>query len=346
MGAIRFRRSIKIAPGLRLNVGKKSIGLSAGVTGARYSVSSSGRRTRTVGIPGTGVSYVSSRTGSGQRQASAGPVPSRAEVSAAIPKAGFFASASEKGYREGLIAYVAGDAPSAAAAFENVAASDPSIVSAHLFAAMSTDRDVEPERHIRSLEAVVSSDAEFPDKYMKKFLREGVVALAMTVKITDLIEAQVPVDQTGASLALAEAYQRTGRLEEAIGLVQQLNDANPTDSAIQLSLADLLVADSDFDGVVELTASARNDDDLSDALVHMRAAALFAQGHHAAAFDSFKEALAKTANRDPALLAAIRYDRASAYLADGQKAKAKADYERVYASDPTYLDVQERLAAL
>ena len=53
----RFRKSFKIAPGVRVNVGKKSVGISAGVKGARVSVNSSGRKTTTVGIPGTGLSY-------------------------------------------------------------------------------------------------------------------------------------------------------------------------------------------------------------------------------------------------------------------------------------------------
>ena len=51
----RFRKSVKIAPGVRLNIGKKSVGISAGVKGARVSVNSSGRKTTTVGIPGTGL---------------------------------------------------------------------------------------------------------------------------------------------------------------------------------------------------------------------------------------------------------------------------------------------------
>jgi len=53
----RFRKSFKIAPGVRVNVGKKSIGISAGVKGARVSVNSSGRTTKTVSLPGTGLSY-------------------------------------------------------------------------------------------------------------------------------------------------------------------------------------------------------------------------------------------------------------------------------------------------
>ena len=49
----RFRKSIKIAPGVRVNIGKKSTSISFGGKGARYTVSSTGRKTASVGIPYT-----------------------------------------------------------------------------------------------------------------------------------------------------------------------------------------------------------------------------------------------------------------------------------------------------
>lgn len=64
---LRFRKSIKVAPGVKLNVGKKSAGISVGTKGARYSVNSSGRRTTTVGAPGTGLSYTKSHTKSKEK---------------------------------------------------------------------------------------------------------------------------------------------------------------------------------------------------------------------------------------------------------------------------------------
>lgn len=60
---LRFRKSIKVAPGVRVNVGKKSVGVSVGTKGARASINSSGRRTTSVGIPGTGISYVNTYGG-------------------------------------------------------------------------------------------------------------------------------------------------------------------------------------------------------------------------------------------------------------------------------------------
>lgn len=56
---LRFRKSIKVAPGVRVNLGKKSGSVSIGTKGARYTMSSTGKKTTTVGAPGTGLSYVS-----------------------------------------------------------------------------------------------------------------------------------------------------------------------------------------------------------------------------------------------------------------------------------------------
>lgn len=54
---LRFRKSIKIAPGIKLNIGKKSVGLSIGGKHAGVSVNSkTGARAR-VSTPGTGLSY-------------------------------------------------------------------------------------------------------------------------------------------------------------------------------------------------------------------------------------------------------------------------------------------------
>lgn len=103
---LRFRKSVKIAPGVRLNISKKSVGISAGVKGYRKSINSSGRVTTSIGVPGTGVSYVktenlkskkkktvSSRVSSTAAAASssasspaAAPAPAKVQKAAAQPK--------------------------------------------------------------------------------------------------------------------------------------------------------------------------------------------------------------------------------------------------------------------
>lgn len=196
---------------------------------------------------------------------------------------------------------------------------------------------------VRHLEALISSDAAMPDKLQMKYLPPGIVGLTLMGR-TENINAEIPFDSSGATLLLAEHYQVADRLEDAIGLVQQLYEANPSDPVIKLSLADLLMADGDHDGVVEVAAGARNDDELGAALLHLRGAALSALGHQTGALDAFKDALAKP-SRDAELLKVIRYDRALAYEASGQLGRAKQDFERIFAQDPRYLDVRERLTA-
>lgn len=53
----RFRRSIKIAPGIRLNLNSKSTSLRIGPKGLGYTFSSNGKKRVTASIPSTGISY-------------------------------------------------------------------------------------------------------------------------------------------------------------------------------------------------------------------------------------------------------------------------------------------------
>ncbi|MFQ6571473.1 DUF4236 domain-containing protein [Bacillus sp. AF53] len=52
----KFRKSFKVAPGVKVNLSNKGVGMSAGVKGVRVSTGPSGSRITTT-IPGTGLSY-------------------------------------------------------------------------------------------------------------------------------------------------------------------------------------------------------------------------------------------------------------------------------------------------
>jgi len=54
----RFRRSFSLLPGVRVTVTSRGVSASAGRSGARVSVNSHGELTRTLSIPGTGISHV------------------------------------------------------------------------------------------------------------------------------------------------------------------------------------------------------------------------------------------------------------------------------------------------
>lgn len=358
MGSLRFRRSMKLGGGLRFSVSKTGLGLSAGVRGARYSVHTSGRTTRSVGIPGTGVGYVSQSGGGSGRRSRGSPQsrgavapdrsgPTQAQLAALLPKPGLFAGRADRDYYAGVQAYVREDFDAALRAFDAASLADSQVPSAHLFAATCASILERPgEEAIRHLEAVVGSEEPMPDRMQAKYLPLAPGSLTLQVKITDHIQAAAAFDAIGATLALAERYQDTGRLEEAIGLVQQLHDTAPDDPGIRLSLADLLYADGDYEGTLEVASGAANDSDLGVSLLHLRGAAMAALGHTDGALEAFREALSKTADRDPDLLKVVRYDRALTFTSAGQAAKAKADFERIYAVDPTWEDVKERLSSM
>ena len=54
---LRFRKSISLCKGVKLNLSNKSASLSIGKKGIHQSISTTGRTTTSIGIPGTGVSY-------------------------------------------------------------------------------------------------------------------------------------------------------------------------------------------------------------------------------------------------------------------------------------------------
>jgi hypothetical protein len=53
---LRFRRSIRILPGIRVNLGKRGASLSIGAKGAHVTIGH-GKVRETIGLPGTGVSF-------------------------------------------------------------------------------------------------------------------------------------------------------------------------------------------------------------------------------------------------------------------------------------------------
>jgi hypothetical protein len=54
----RFRKSVKLFPGVRVNFSKTGVGFSAGVPGARYTKRADGKNQTTYSLPGTGISHV------------------------------------------------------------------------------------------------------------------------------------------------------------------------------------------------------------------------------------------------------------------------------------------------
>jgi hypothetical protein len=58
MGYLRFRKRVKLLPGVYINLSKTGVGLGAGVPGARVSIGADGKVRRSLGIPGSGFSHI------------------------------------------------------------------------------------------------------------------------------------------------------------------------------------------------------------------------------------------------------------------------------------------------
>lgn len=84
--AIRFRRSMKIMPGVRLNVSKRGGSISVGPRGAKMTLGTSGVRA-TAGLPGSGLS-VTKKLNKSTRQQTSTATPETLSVSVSVDENG------------------------------------------------------------------------------------------------------------------------------------------------------------------------------------------------------------------------------------------------------------------
>lgn len=82
---LNFHKSVKVNDNTKVNLNKKSASVTVGTKGVHHTVSTSGRHTTTVGIPGTGLSYTMSSGGkSGSKSKKRGSSKSGVNVKVVI----------------------------------------------------------------------------------------------------------------------------------------------------------------------------------------------------------------------------------------------------------------------
>jgi tetratricopeptide (TPR) repeat protein len=322
----RIRKSINIAPGVRLNVSKSGIGYSVGVKGYRVTKQVDGRVRRTASLPGTGLSYVTT-SGSSSIPRSANPSPATMHTR----KPGFFAPKGEKQlYR----AVQAKDVD----AMRAIAREHPN----YALAAQTIGGLLEFERDdakgaVELLAPAFATGADpAQDRFISKYLR-----IALRLQLAPGVTVALGVDRSALGLTLSEAYQDVGDLEAAVDVVEQLE---PTTYAA-VSLSELYLLLDRNDDVVELTDGVTNTDDATALLCVFRGVALREQGHFDAARAVFREALASK-KRNPVIRHRAWLERARTYEAEGKRAQARKDLESIMAEDSTYEGLADELAAL
>ncbi|HEX2149396.1 MAG TPA: DUF4236 domain-containing protein [Actinomycetota bacterium] len=317
----RLRKSFKLAPGVRLNVSKSGFGVSAGVPGARYSVHSSGRRTKSVGLPGTGMGWVSTSTSSRSTR-------TRPQKSNAM-KPGVFAPKGEKVLYEA----VRNEDP---AALELIAQQHPE---QSLVAFTLAGFQAEDHQRAREMLGWVFDQATDPSE--TSFVQKYIPQTRARIEVAAGASAELPLSRDAVGLYLAELHQEAGDLDSAIDIVEQLE---PTSYAA-VSLAELYSRSGRYQDVIDLTEGIDNGDDSTALLLVFRGVALREMGFNESALTCFKEAL-RFRSRPAAIRHLALFERSKTYVESGKRAQARKDLERILSEDSAFPGVKEALDSL
>ncbi len=163
----------------------------------------------------------------------------------------------------------------------------------------------------------------------------------MSLEIADGVAVTLPTDKNALGLALAELLQKTGQLDRAVSVVENLE---PT-SIAAVSLAELYADQTRWADILQLTEGVTNEDDATTYLLVQRGHAFREQGLYTAARETLKEAL-RVRSRSAELRLPALVERALTYVAEGKKAMARKDFERVLAEQSDYPGATEALLAL
>ena len=338
----RMRQSIRIAPGIRLNVSARSLGISAGVRGARISVNSrTGVRT-TASVPGTGLSYTTTHSlhaPASPRHPAAG-APARVAPIAPAPQP------PPATHRPGLLAprwhkdLFAALEQGRTSGFEQIAVQHPEArATCMLLDGLAPSAD--PGNDARAEQMLGELWSTGYDPAADEFLRTYAPGASTTIRLTPVLSATVPLCRDAIGLALGELLQEIGNVDDAIPVVEGVTPS--TFAAV--SLADLYDQAHRWNDVVALTDGVPNGDDFCTFLLIQRGVAFRELGFLDAALESFKAALAPR-SRMVALRHLAQIERALTYRDARRMSLARRDLEHILADDSQYPGVRDLLAQL
>jgi tetratricopeptide (TPR) repeat protein len=339
----RFWRRFKIAPGITLNLSKSGGSLSFGPRGAKFTIGRKGPRT-SLGIPGTGLFYTKTY-GSGNKSKKARKKSSH--TLSVLPKdrltLGFFRRLitpdDEEALVDGCRELVLGNEDKAFHHLRNA----KHLADGAFLAGFLAFQKGQLDEAIEYFNAALENYRRL-GRYFSKY---GISAL-MSLPITDHISAHAGPDVRGILLALVEVYQRKKKWNDALECLERLHSLEPDDVLVKLSTAELLMEIGPKEKkicrrILQLSNGVENESEIHAALLLYKAKALRSLGLNEAASDVLTKALRRKKNRSHELLQALRYERAKVYEDLGHKKRAQNELERIYAEDPNFEDVAEKL---
>lgn len=340
----RFRRSVRIAPGVSINLGKRGASVTLGRRGRKVTIGRHGTHT-TIGVPGTGLYHTSYQSHGGRSGARPGRRSGRQRQVVVPPPEGLLAD--EHRLTLGLLKRLvtADDEEAFVDGCRQLLRGNDAAALRHLLKALHLADAAFLAGMISLKKRRFSEAAEYLNRAVglerqlgRLFAKYDIVAV-LGLNITERIRAAVGPHLGGALLALAEAYQRLDREPEALACLERLYKLAPHDPVVRASLTELLLEMADGDErllkrAVAVGEGVKNDSDVHAAILLYKARALAQLDMHVAARDTLTAALRKKKDRSHELLAALHLERAGAYSALGRGKQAETERERAFALDP------------
>ena len=314
--ALRFRKSFKIAPGIKLNVSKRGLGMSAGVKGARIGVNSKGTYS-SYSIPGTGISsfeYHKSPTTktSGQNVTSTSTVTDDVPVRTITTK-----------HKDNTTWWILGNG----------------LLLLVLF----------PVGVITTIGSIVYYyiNKDKPETLAKKNIGQGirnVKAGNFPEAIPELTKAsEVFPNDSGLKFYLAYSYAMVGHFDKALPLIRDYSAANSDDIVASLMLGICYEETKQYDNAIPLFQGLPNEPEYvkMQRIIHL--AECFKQKRlFDAAMEVLKTAPLRRRNLDAELLE-INYKIGEVLELQGKQKQAQKYWQKVYMHDSGYKDVAEKV---
>ena len=337
----RFRKRIKIFPGLHITLSPSGISTSVGVPGARITLGSTGRVTRTFGIPGTGFYHVETLGQTGRKRSrSREELPEGAIKTSTgeviVPGPPGYPNILSRKYEKQLYSALQTDTSEAMA---KVYQEHPeAALAAGFFLAYFLVREGKNDEAREVLAKVWERNKEIPtDQLFLEYANPHVIE----VTVAPSAKIMTRIDRECVGLFYGELLQMSGDVERAIEVVESLKETQ----GVVISLADLYVRTERWDRIIELSNDVSNDDDVTALLLVYRGIAFREKGFNEAAREVFKSALSSKKRSEEIRLLAMT-ERAFTYIKEGKVALAKREMERIMAADPEDPGIPRIQAAL
>ncbi len=344
--AFRLFRRLRIAPGLTLNFSKSGMSISAGPRGAKVTVGPRGIR-QTVGLPGTGIHYSKHTSYSGNQQRSQDlavakqqpdmPTPESLLTLSLVRRA--FTSSEDRALIDGTLAVLNGEDLKALDCYEKA----PNRADAGFMGGIICMRNDDFKRARDFLDRAYTQR-----EHLGSFFKEYGLTLGLEVYLTPELRVPIEPNEKGVLLLLTEIYQKYKMWDAAVTCLKRLMIIAPGDLIVKLSSAEFFIEvykgnEEAYQRVLNLTERIENTSELHAALLLYKARALSGLGLFTAARETLTQTLRRKKGRSQELLLALTYERALVYEHLGSHRQARGELEKIYAQNPQFEDVANRL---